>query len=132
MTDPHCFETAEVDGRTDHPGRKLLALAKRQARDATRKQREIETKSRATGQLRTMIITIGREIANLDDSIRSELMLAEVRDPSHYAYPISVRTMEARRVNLRATIAALSHRLTLTDSSPSQSGCCVAPAMSYG
>ena len=31
------------------------------------------------------------------------------------AYPIAARTMHARRENLKATIAALSDRLALTD-----------------
>jgi cell division protein FtsB len=95
-------------------------LAKRQAQNEARKQREIEIKRRAATQLRTMIVTLEREVANLDDGISSELILARVRDPSHFAYPISVRTMQARRENLKATIAALSDRLALTDDAPTQ------------
>jgi cell division protein FtsB len=120
MTDQHYFETAETARRSDHPGRKLSILAKHQAQNEARKQREIEIKRRAATQLRTMIVTLEREVANLDDGISSELMLARVRDPSHFAYPISVRTMQARRENLKATIAALSDRLALTDDAPTQ------------
>ena len=120
MTDQHYFETAEIDRRSDHPGRKLSILAKHQAQNEARKQREIEIKRRAATQLRTMIVTLEREVANLDDGISSELMLARVRDPSHFAYPISVRTMQARRENLKATIAALSDRLALNDDAPAQ------------
>jgi hypothetical protein len=65
-----------------------------------------------------MIANLEQEVANLDDGISSELTLARVRDPSHFAYPISVRTMQARRENLKTTIAALSNRLALTDGSP--------------
>ena len=121
MTDQHYFETAEIPRRRDHPGRKRSMLAKRQEQNEARKQREIEIKRRAARQLRTMIVTLEREVANLNDGISSELMLARVRDPSHFAYPISVRTMQARRENLKATIAALSDRLALTDGSPTQS-----------
>ena len=120
MTDQHYFETPEIAPRSDHPGRKLSILAKHQAQNEARKQREIEIKRRAATQLRTMIVTLEREVANLDDGISSELMLARVRDPSHFAYPISVRTMQARRENLKATIAALSDRLALTDDAPAQ------------
>jgi cell division protein FtsB len=120
MTDQHYFETPEIAPRSDHPGRKLSILAKRQAQNEARKQREIEIKRRAATQLRTMIVTLEREVANLDDGISSELILARVRDPSHFAYPISVRTMQARRENLKATIAALSDRLALTDDAPTQ------------
>jgi hypothetical protein len=122
MTDQHYFETAEIDrNRDDHPGRKRSILAKRQAQNEARKQREIEIKRRSATQLRTMIAALEREVANLDDGISSELALARVRDPSHFAYPMSVRTMQARRENLKATIAALSDRLALTDDSPTQS-----------
>ena len=120
MTDQHYFETPEIAPRSDHPGRKLSILAKHQAQNEARKQREIEIKRRAATQLRTMIVTLEREVANLDDGISSELMLARVRDPSHFAYPISVKTMQARRENLKATIAALSDRLALTDDAPAQ------------
>jgi cell division protein FtsB len=120
MTDQHYFETAETARRSDHPGRKLSILAKHQAQDEARKQREIEIKRRAATQLRTLIVTLEREVANLDDGISSELMLARVRDPSHFAYPISVRTMHARRENLKATIAVLSDRLALIDDAATQ------------
>ena len=120
MTDQHYFETAETARRSDHPGRKLSILAKRQAQNEACKQREIEIKRRAATQLRTMLFTLEREIANLDDGISSELMLARVRDPSHFAYPISVRTMHARRENLKATIAVLSDRLALIDDAATQ------------
>ena len=120
MTDQHYFDTAETARRSDHPGRKLSILAKHQAQNEARKQREIEIKRRAATQLRTMIVTLEREVANLGDGISSELMLARVRDPSHFAYPISVKTMQARRENLKATIAALSDRLALNDDAPAQ------------
>jgi hypothetical protein len=122
MADQHYFETAEIDPkRDDHPGRKRSILAKRQAQNEARKQREAEIKRRAAKQLRTMIAALEREVVNLDDGISSELALARVRDPSHFGYPMSVRTMRARRKNLKATIGALSDRLALTDDSPTQS-----------
>src|ERR1700731_731266 len=68
MTDQHYFETAEIDrNRDDHPGRKRSILAKRQAQNEARKQREIEIKRRSATQLRTMIAALEREVANLDD-----------------------------------------------------------------
>jgi hypothetical protein len=121
MTKQCHFETVKIKCGNNHPGRIRAILAKRQAQNEARKQREIEIKRRAARQLRTMIVTLEREVANLNDGISSELMLARVRDPSHFAYPISVRTMQARRENLRATIAALSDRLALNDGSPTQS-----------
>ena len=114
MTDQHYFETAEIDRkRDDHPGRKRSISAKRQAQNEARKQREIEVKKRTATQLRTMMANLEQEIANLDVSIGSELALSRVRKPSHFAYPISARMMQARRNNLTATVAALSDRLAL-------------------
>jgi hypothetical protein len=121
MTKQCHFETVKIKCGNNHAGRIRAILAKRQAQNEAREQREIEIKRRAATQLRTMIANLDREVANLDDGISSELTLARVRDPSHFAYPISVRTMQARRENLKTTIAALSDRLALTDGSPTQS-----------
>ena len=122
MTDQHHFETSEIDRRHDaHPGRRSSTLAKRQAQNEARKQREIEIKRRAATQLRTMIAALEREVANLDHGISSELALARFRDPSHFGYPVSARTMQARRENLKATIAALWDRLALSDDPLTQS-----------
>jgi len=115
MTEQYHFETVKIKSGNNHPGRIRVLLAKRQAQNEARKQREIEIKRRAATQLRTMIVNLEREVTNLDDSISTELALASVRDPSHFAYPIAARTMQARRKNLKATIAALSDRLALTD-----------------
>jgi hypothetical protein len=75
-----------------------------------RKQREIERQLREARQLQSIISNLEREVANHDDSIISELALSGVREPSHFAYPISARMMQARRENLKTTIAALSDR----------------------
>lgn len=109
------FETVEIQGENHHPGRVQALLAKRQARNEACKQREIELKRRTATQLRMMIASIEREIANLDVSIDSELALARVRKPLHFACPIAAKAMQARRENLKATVAALSDRLALTD-----------------
>ena len=116
MTDEqHYFETTEIERRNNHPGRVRELFAKRRAQHAARQLRETESKRREAMQLERMIFNLGREVAQLDDSIISELELARVRDPSHFGYPNSVRTMTARRDNLKATIAALSDRLAMTD-----------------
>jgi anti-sigma-K factor RskA len=79
------------------------------------KEREIENRKRTATRLQTMIASLEQEIANLDASIVSELALSDVRKSSHFAYPISARTMDARRKNLKATVAALSDRLALSE-----------------
>jgi hypothetical protein len=114
MTLQYEFETVEIE-RGSHPGQVPLLSAKRDAQNKAREQREIDTKKRTAMRLRATIADFERELANLDLSISSELALARVRDPSHFAYPISARMMKARHENLKATVAALSERLALTD-----------------
>lgn len=107
------FETAKFAGR--HDARRLPPSINSHMRSEARKQREIEARKRTVSRIRTMLVELEREVANLDVSISSELTLARVRDPAHPAYPISARMMEARRQNLKATVAALSERLALMD-----------------
>jgi hypothetical protein len=115
MTDQYYFETTEIKRGTDHPGRMRAQLAKRRLQDESRIQREIEDNRRAAAQIRAMIAKLDRAVSSLEDSINADLERAYVRDPSHYAYPISVRTMTARRENLKATIAILLERLAKVD-----------------
>ena len=114
MTEQYHFETSNIEFG-NIPRRVRAVSAKRHAQSEARKEREIEVKRKTVIQLRTMIAGLEREIANLDLSIRSELELSRVREPSHFAYPILARTMQARRENLQATVAALSDRLALTE-----------------
>jgi hypothetical protein len=115
MTAADHFETVETQNGNNRPRRVRVLSAKRQAQDEARKEREIDAKRRTAIRLRMMIASIQQEIANLDVSINSELALARIRKTSHSAYQIAARTMHARRENLKATIAALSDRLALTD-----------------
>lgn len=115
MTSQSYYETVGIEPENNHAGRVAAFLARRQAQNVAREQRELEVKRQTAIRLRMMIASIGRDIANLDASIGSELALARVRKPSHFAYPIAARTMQARRENLKATVAALSDRLALTN-----------------
>jgi hypothetical protein len=113
MTYKYCFET--IPHGSNHPGRIRGRLAKRLAREHGRKQKQIDTSQREAAQIRSMIASLNRTIASLDGSIAADLEKSHVRDPRHYAFPISARTMIARRDNLRSTIAALSDRLSKLD-----------------
>ena len=115
MTDQHHFETTRIERGSNHPRRIPAPLAKRQSQDERRQQREIETNRRAEGHIRALIAKLERDVLSLDDSINADLESSRVRDRSHCAYPISVRTMTARRENLKATIAVLSERLAKVD-----------------
>jgi hypothetical protein len=115
MTDADRFETVETQNGNNRTRRVRVLLAKRQAQNEARKEREIKAKRRTAIRLRMMIASIEQEIANLDASISSELALARVRKHSHSAYPIAARTMHARRENLKTTISVLSDRYALSD-----------------
>jgi hypothetical protein len=115
MAEQDSFETTMNERRTIHPGRVRALLARRRTQHEVREQREADIKRRVATQLRAMIRTLEFEAAQLDRSISSELELARVRDPSHFGYPISVRTMTLRRDNLKSSIVALSERLAVTD-----------------
>lgn len=115
MNERYHFETVDDKREDAFPRRVSAPSAKRQTQNEIRRQREIDIKRRTATQLRTMIVKFEREIANLDDSIGSELALASIRDPSHFAYSFSVRTMQMRRENLKTTIASLSDRLARVD-----------------
>ena len=103
-----------VDDRIEnkHPERARASLAGSRTQHEVRKQTEIERRLRETRQLQSMISDLEREVANLDDSIISELALSSVREPSAFADPIPARMMRTRRENLKTTIAALSDRLS--------------------
>jgi hypothetical protein len=109
------FENAGDERERLRPRQGRPLLATRQAQDEIRRKSEIEIKRRTATQLRTIIVKLEQEVANLGESIGSELALATIRDPSHSAFPSSVRTMQARRDNLRASIAALCERLAKVD-----------------
>jgi hypothetical protein len=113
MTDQHYFET--TDRAILQPRRFRARFPKNRSQGEDRKQREIQTNRRAAVQIRAMIAKLDHDASSLDDSINAILEDARVRDPSHYAYPISVTTMTARRENLKATIAVLVERLAKLD-----------------
>jgi hypothetical protein len=115
MSEPCQFETSDDERLEERPlpGRPPSAI--RQAHNEIRRKSEIEIKRRTAAQLRATIVQFEREVANLGESISSELATASIREPSPFAYPSSVQTMLARRDNLNASIAALSDRLAKVD-----------------
>jgi len=115
MTDQRYFETMQIKRGSNHPGRIRAQLARRRFQEEGRLQKEIDINRRAAVQIRAMIAKLGRDVSSLEDSINADLERARVRDPSHYAYPISVRTMTARRENIKATITVLLERLAKVD-----------------
>jgi hypothetical protein len=115
MTDRYFFET--ILPGSNHPGRIRDRLAKRRAREHTRSQREIGLRQREAVQIRSTIASLNRTIAVMESGITAVLDRSHVTDPQHHAFPISARTMIARRDNLKTTIATLSDQLAKIDQS---------------
>jgi hypothetical protein len=109
MTDQYFFETTQSE-RRNHPVRVRTRLARFQARDEMRRQREAETNRMAVARIQSMIVELEREAANLDHSIEATLDGSRTRDPRNFAYPIAARSMRSRRDNIKNTIAVLSAR----------------------
>jgi uncharacterized protein YaaN involved in tellurite resistance len=105
-------ETVNDRIENKQPKKVRASLVNSPTQHEVRKQTEIERRLRETRQLQSMISDLEREVANLDDSIISELALSSIREPSAFAHPISARMMQARCENLKTTIAALSDRLS--------------------
>jgi len=106
------FETAKYKHEKNHPGEIATTPTRRRAQQETQGQKHVEAKQSDARRLQTLIISLAREIANLDESIASELALSRDREPSHFAYPVSVSMMRARRENLNNTIEGLTDRLS--------------------
>jgi hypothetical protein len=115
MTDQYYFETEEVRRPLGHPRRARALFVKRKAMDESRRQAQINAVRRKALQTRVAIAELERTVLKLDFAIAAELERARVHDPSHFAYPISVRSMITRRDNVKATIAALTEQLARID-----------------
>ena len=104
------FETTETE-RRNYPRRVRARFAKRVVGSKIRKQREIENDRIAAARIQDLIKGLECVVSSLNGSIDAVLEGVQVRDPSHFAYPIAARTMSARRDNIQGTIAVLSGQL---------------------
>ena len=111
MTEQYYFETTQRTNR--RPGRSQDRP--RPIRDIRRELKAIKSRWREAAQIRSMIASLHREVASLDANIAAELQTSRIRDPRHYAYPTTARAMDLRKLNLNATIAALTKRLDQLD-----------------
>jgi hypothetical protein len=107
---PYYFETTEAE-RRNHPRRGRGRLSKRLDRSEIQKQTEIENNRVAAARIQDLIKGLEGAVLSLTGSIGAVLEGVQVRDPSHFAYPVVAQTMSARRDNIQATIAVLSAQL---------------------
>ena len=97
----------------DHPGRVRAVQEKRRTIAERRREKEAAAARLEAKRIRTIIERFEMDIFGLDTIIKAELKSAAVSDPSHFAFPISLRMMMAKRDNLAATAATLSERLEI-------------------
>jgi hypothetical protein len=104
------FETEEP---ILQPRRVQVQLAKRQRQIEIRRQAELAAARQAEAQIRSLTAHLEAEVANLDARVTADLAKATIKDPSHYAFSVSIKAMIARRDNLKSTIRALLERVPL-------------------
>ena len=104
MTRLHHHETAKV-------GRSNRAEAKKRTIEERKHLALMAALRRWRQRTEAVLIDLKNAVALLDCSIEAELQSSPSRDPHHFAFPMTVRALIARRENLMATIAALSEEL---------------------
>jgi hypothetical protein len=98
------FETEEP---TLQPRRVRVQAEKRRRQIEIRRQAELAAARQAEAQIRQLTAGLEAEVVNLDACIAADLEVVSVKDPSHYAFSVSIKAMIARRDNLKSTIHAL-------------------------
>lgn len=98
MTDQSCFDTVN---------REAQRAAKRRAREERKQLAVLSAAQQMQRNTQAMVQELQRTVAMLEHSIKAELESVWIKDPSHFAYPMTARELGARRDNLKATIAAL-------------------------
>ena len=104
MTRPYHLDTGvERLSRTE---------AKKRAIEERKRLAMIDALQRTRQRTEAVVTDLKNAATLLDINIEAELQGSPTRDPAHYAFPMTVRSLMARRDNLRATIAALRDELT--------------------
>ena len=88
------------------------AQAKKRAIEERKRLAMIDALQRTRQQTEAVVKDLKDTATMLDRSIETELQGSPTRDPGHFAFPMTVRALIARRDNLQATIAALCDELT--------------------
>jgi hypothetical protein len=90
-------------------------LSKCQATEKRKRQAVVKLPEQEAKRIEAIILDLKRGVLILNHHIEAELEHAGIRNPSHFAYPLSARALLVRRENLKTTIAVLSDRLPKTN-----------------
>jgi hypothetical protein len=103
------FETADLQ-------RRVRAEAKRQTRAERKRLAMHHALVKRREQTETMLVRLRNDLRLLDQTIEAELQNSPTRDLHHFAFPMTVRALIARRDNLKSTISMLLREVTKDDS----------------
>lgn len=95
--------------------RRVLAESRRPTTAERTRLAISEALTKRRQQTQAMLIDLQRNLRLLDQSIADELENSPTKDPHHFAFPMTVRALTARRDNLKATISLLLFELTKED-----------------
>src|SRR5258708_7076239 len=109
MTDIYHFRTPNSERPLCESCR--APLPKHLAREESRRLASLNAARQTQEHTEAMIRDLKGAVVMLDRSIETELERVWIKDPAHFAFPMTVRALVARRDNLKATIAALCNRL---------------------
>jgi hypothetical protein len=73
------------------------------------KESEIKQSRRRATQIETMIAEFDRMCIDLERQIESEERLAQIDDPTHFAYPTFAKAARLRRAKIQQSIDALKN-----------------------
>src|SRR5215208_5698305 len=104
MTRQHHFETPDLE-RTDRAQAKKLAI------EEHKRLAMIGALQRMRQRTEVVLTDLKNAAILLNHSIEAELKSSPTRDLGHYAFPMTARTLIARRRNLEATIEVLCKEL---------------------
>lgn len=117
MTEQSYFETVSTERAFSRSPR--APVARRLAREERKRLHVLDVARQKRQGTEAMLRDLRNAVGLLDHSIEAELESSRIRDPSHFAFPMTARTLLARRDNLKATIAALADQLTMLERSGS-------------
>lgn len=117
MTEQSYFETVNTERALSRRAR--APVTKPLAREERRRLSMLDMARQKRQGTEAMLRDLRHAVRLLDHSIEAELEGSRIRDPSHFAFPMTARTLLARRDNLKATIAALADQLTMFERSGS-------------
>ena len=95
--------------------RRILADSARQTTAERKRLATSEALMKRRQQTQAMLVGLQKDLRLLDQSIADELENSPTKDPHHFAFPMTVRALTARRDNLKATISLLLLELTKED-----------------